>query len=343
MTELREKLIGVPSYLKDWALTFRGGVTILCLSIFLIIPILTQNVYYLEVIILALIYSIFAASWDLLAGYTGQVSFGHAIFFGLSGYAVSALLVFNNFSWWAAIIIGIIYAVVVGFIIGVICLRLKGPYLALGTMVIGMMFMNLFKIGKLKDILWGDEGISNVPALSSNSIIVYYVVLILMVISIVTLIQITKSNMGTIFKSIRDDEIGAEASGINTTKYKIIAFVISAAFAGLAGGLFVMYNRSVNPLIYQPLYSFMVLIMTALGGIATITGSVLGAFTFIILSQVLADLGQLDPTNPILAAFTTPAFVFSLLLIIIIRFVSKGILPVALEKLKDGWDILLGR
>jgi len=149
--------------------------------------------------------------------------------------------------------------------------------------------------------------------------------------------------MGTIFKSIRDDEIGSQASGINTTKYKIIAFVISAAFAGLAGGLFAMYNRSVNPLVYQPLYSFMVLIMTALGGIATITGSVLGAFTFIILGEVLSDLSSLDPTNPVLSAFTTPAFVFSLLLIIIIRFVSKGILSVALEKLKDGWDLLLGR
>ena len=236
-----EKVVGVPSYLKDWALTFRGGVTLVCLFIFFIIPIFTQNAYYLEVIILALIYSIFAASWDLLAGYTGQVSFGHAIFFGISGYMVSAFLVFNNYSWWTSLIIGVIYAVVIGFFIGVVCLRLKGAYLALGTMTIGLMFMNLFKIGKLKDILWGDEGISNVPALSTNSIITYYVVLILMVISIITLIQITKSNMGTIFKSIRDDETGSEASGINTTKYKIIAFVISAAFAGLAGGLFATF------------------------------------------------------------------------------------------------------
>jgi branched-chain amino acid transport system permease protein len=339
-----EKVKGVPSYLKDWALTFKGGVTILCMGFFILFPFLTQNDFYLQVIVLALIYSIFAASWDLLAGYTGQVSFGHAIFFGISSYTVSAFLVFNNFSWWLSLILGIIYAVVVGFLIGIVCLRLKGPYLALGTMTIGLLLQNLFRIGPLKHILWGDEGISNVPALSPNSVIVYYTVLVLMVISLIVIIQITKSNMGTIFKSIRDDETGSESSGINTTKYKIIAFIISAAFAGLAGGLFAMYNRSVNPLIYQPLYSFMVLIMAALGGIATITGSVLGAFTWVILSQVLLELSSLDVAdNPILAAFTTPAFVFSIMLILIIRFVSQGILSIALEKLKEGWDKLLGR
>jgi branched-chain amino acid transport system permease protein len=339
-----EKINGVPSYLKDWALNFKGGITLLCLGIFIIFPLFTQNEYYLQVIILCFIYSIFAASWDLLAGYTGKVSFGHAIFFGISAYTVSAFLVFNNFSWWSSLILGVIYAVVTGFLIGIVCLRLKGPYLAVGTMVIGLLFQNLFKIGPLKPLLWGDEGIPNVPPISTDSTLVYYIVLFLMVISIITMIQITKSNTGTIFKSIRDDEKGSEASGINTTRYKIIAFIISAGFAGLAGGLYAMYNRSVNPLIYQPLYSFMVLIMAALGGIATIKGSILGAFTWVILSQILVELSALKiAENPILAAFTTPAFVFSILLILIIRFVSEGILSFALEKLKETWDILLGR
>lgn len=339
-----DKVKGVPSYLKDWALTFRGGITILCLVIFFLFPLITQNEFYLQIIILCLIYSIFAASWDLLAGYTGKVSFGHAIFFGISAYAFSAFIKFNHFSWWLSLIIGIIYAVVLGFLIGIVCLRLKGPYLALGTMTIGLLFQNLFKMGPLKPLLWGDEGIPNVPSLSSNSVIVYYTIFIIMVISIIIMIQITKSDMGTIFKSIRDDETGSEASGINTTKYKIIAFMISAAFAGLAGVFFAMYNRSVNPLIYQPLYSFMVLIMTALGGIATISGPILGAFTWVILSQILEELHGLEvAANPILDAFTTPAFVFSILLILIIRFVSEGILSKALEKLKEGWDILLGR
>lgn len=340
---LRDKFSGIPNYLKDWVLTFKGGVTIIFLIVLFLIPILTQQVYYLEIFVLSMIFSIFAASWDFLAGFTGQVSFGHAIFFGLSAYMVSATMVFNNFSWWAALIVGISIAVLVGFIVGIICLRMKGPYLALGTMTIGIMFMNLFRIGPLKPWLWGDEGISSVPPLSSNSVTVFYITLIFMIISITMMIHISKSNMGTIMKSIRDDETGAEASGINTTKYKVIAFMISSLFAGVAGGFFAMYTRSVNPLIFQPYYSFIVLIMAALGGIATISGSALGAFTFILLNEILRDLGELDPTNPVLIIFTTPGFIFSLLLIFIIRFASKGIINSVLEKLKDLWDVLLGR
>ena len=341
--KIRKKFKGFPTYLKHWVFTFKGGTTLFCLLILFLFPIVTQNPYFLGIFILAMIYSIFAASWDFLAGFSGQVSFGHAIFFGLSAYGVSATLVFGNFTWWGALLVGVSIAVITGFIVGIICLRLKGPYLALGTMVIAIMLMDLFKIGQLKDYLWGDEGIINVPPLSSSSTVVYYTILIFMIITIVILIQITKTNIGTIFKSIRDDETGAEASGINTTKYKVIAFMISSAFAGLAGGFYAMYIRSVGPLIFQPLYSFYVLIMAALGGIATISGSALGAFTFIFLTEILRDMNLIDPTNTVLTAFSNPAFVFSILLIIIIRFVSGGILKPALERLKEVWDVLLGR
>jgi branched-chain amino acid transport system permease protein len=345
--KLKKTLSGFPGYLKDWAVTFKGGITIACVAVLFIVPLLTQNEFYLETIILAMIFSIFAASWDFLAGITGQVSFGHAIFLGLSGYAVSAMLVEFPFSpfvpWWGALLVGVFLSLVVGFIVGIICLRLKGPYLALGTMTIGVMLMNLFKIAEFKAVLWGDEGISGVPALSNDSVVVYIVVLILMIISIITMIQISKSNTGTILKSIRDDETGSESSGINTTKYKVIAFMISSFFAGLAGGLLAMYNRSVNPLIFQPLYSFLVLVMAAIGGIATISGSALGAFIYILLSEALRGLEELGTTNPLIHALSDPAFVFSIILILIIRFASEGILKSALERLKNFWDVLLGR
>jgi len=357
--KFQDKLVDFPKYLKEWAFTFKGAVSLFCLLILLLFPLVTQNAYFLGIFVHAMIFTIFAASWDFLAGFTGQVSFGHAIFFGLSAYGVGAALVEGlplpafvggrliwvtaYLPWWSALIFGLILSLIVGFVIGIICLRLKGPYLALGTMVIALMLMNLFKIGQLKDIFWADEGITGVPALSPNPLVVYYTLVIIMVSSIIILIQITKSKMGTIFRSIRDDDTGAEASGINITKYKVIAFIISGLFAGLAGGLFVMYNRSVNPLVFQPLYSFTVLIMAALGGIATISGSALGAFIFVFLSEVLRDLDKLAPANPILSAFSDPSFVFSILLILIIRFASEGILKSALERLKDLWDVLLGR
>jgi len=343
--QIRKKISGVPHYLKEWVFTFKAGLTLFCLLILFSFPILSQQVYYLEIMILAMIYAIYAASWDFLAGYTGQVSFGHAMFLGLSGYYVSAMMVFNNATWWGALIVGLLIAVGVGFIVGILCLRLKGPYLALGTMTMGVMLMNLYKIPKLKKYLWGDEGIPNVPALSPNSIVVYYTVLVMMIISFIVMIQITRSNMGTILKSIRDDETGAEASGINTTKYKVIAFMISSFFAGLAGGLIVMYNRSVNPLIFQPLFSFIVLVMAAMGGIATISGSALGAFIWVLLREFLTspELQKVVEGNEFLTILTRPTFLFSILLILIIRFASEGIVSAALERLKSLWDILLGR
>lgn len=340
---LRKKIIRFPYYLKDWVFTFKAGVTFFCLFILFSFPILSQNVFYLEILILTMIYAIFAASWDFLAGFTGQVSFGHAIFLGLSAYGVSAMMVFNNASWWVALIVGVLISVGFGFIVGIICLRLKGPYLALGTMTIGLMLMNLFKIPKFKKWLWGDIGIPGVPALSPNSVVVFYTVLIFMIISFIIMIQITKSNTGTILKSIRDDETGAEASGINTTKYKVLAFMISSLFAGLAGGLFAMYNRSVNPLIFQPYYSFIIVVIAAIGGIATISGSAVGAFIFILLSEFLKGLEFKGEVNPLITTLTEPTFLFSILLILIIRFASEGILTATLEKLKNLWDVVLGR
>ena len=327
---INSKIKEFPKYLQDWVKSFKGGLTVVCVIGLFMIPLITTSPYFLGIFMLAMIYSIFAASWDLLAGFVGKVSFGQAIFLGLSAYIVGALLKFNGYVWWAALIMGILFSVLIGLIIGGITLRLKGPYLALGTMVISIILQKLFALYQLKPILWGDEGISGVPALSSSAVVEYYIMLIFMIVSFIIMIKITKINLGTIFRSIRDDETGADASGINTVKYKIIAFMISSAFAGLAGGLFVMYNRAVNPLIFQPLYSFYALVMAALGGIATISGSALGAFLFVFMGEFVRD-------------FADPLFVFSIVLILIIRFASEGILRSALERLKDLWDVLIGR
>jgi branched-chain amino acid transport system permease protein len=326
----QEKLKEFPDYIRDWSKTFKGGLTIACLLGLIFFPFLTSNAYYLGIFILAMVFAIYAASWDFLAGFTGKVSFGHAIFLGISGYMVSYLLVFLNFTWWIAILMGVIVACLFGLFIGSITLRLKGPYLALGTMVFGIIMQRIFALHQLKPILFGDEGISGVPTFSDNIVVIYYVYLIFMVFSLIIMLKITKLNVGIIFRSIRDDETGAEASGINTTRYKIGAFMISSLFAGLAGALLALYNGSINPLIFQPLYSFYALVMAAMGGLATIVGATLGAFIFIFLGEIVRDLAD-------------PLFIFSIILIIIIRFASEGILNDAIEKIKDFWDLLLGR
>ena len=154
-------------------------------------------------------------------------------------------------------------------------------------------------------------------------------------IEFILIIAIAKSNFGTILKSIRDDERGSDASGINTTKYKIFAFMISGFFAGIAGALFAMHYRGVNPAFFQPLYSFYAIVMAALGGIATISGSALGAFFFVIVTRIFENIEVFADVEPL--------FFFSIILILAIRFAERGIITPIIERIKDLWDLLLGR
>jgi len=163
-----------------------------------------------------------------------------------------------------------------------------------------------------------------------------------MCISILILTHLVKSKLGTIFRAIRDDETGTSASGINTTKYKILAFLISGFFAGIAGGLFALRFSGVNPGVFQPLYSFYAIIMVAVGGLATISGAALGAFIFVFLGEILRLLGDI-PELEALGGFAEPIFIFSVLLILIIRFAEHGLLKPMLERLQDLWDLVLGR
>lgn len=338
MQKFSKKIKDSTNFLKSWFGTFTGGLTLVCVIGFFLVPLITQNQYYLGIFIIASIFAIFAASWNFLAGFVGQVSFGHAIFLGMGGYGTAILIKYFNYHWLPSLLFGAIVATLIAMVIGIPCLRLKGPYLALGTMAMSVFLLAFFMNEELAKIFnslagfqwFGEPGVPVVPRISPNPVEIYFSYLIVMIICLVIMILIGKSKMGTIFRSIRDDETGAEASGINITKYKIIAFMISGFFGGIAGGLFAMQSFNVTPMFFQPLYSFYAIIMTSIGGIATISGSAFGAYIFFILEAILLDLWD-------------PVFIFSIILILIIRFADMGLLRPALERLKDLWDFLLGR
>jgi branched-chain amino acid transport system permease protein len=311
---------------KIWARTFRGSITLFSLAGLLLIPI-TGNQYLTTVLVTAMIYSIFAASWDFLAGFAGQISFGHAAFFGISAYFTAAFVEFARVHWTLSLFIGAGYAVIFSLLIGIPCLRLKGPYLALGTLAFALILWNLFLTGTW---LGGTEGISGLPSLG-NIFLVFYIVAVFMIASLIIMRAIVDSRLGTILKAIRDDETCADASGINTTTYKLIAFMISGFFAGIAGGLFALHLTAVNPAVFQTLYSFYAIIMAAIGGMVTIYGSVIGAFLFTVLSEFL---------RPLAAA---SLLIFATILILIVRFWEEGVMNPVLEGVQDAWDIIRRR
>jgi len=326
MASLSIDLISMVNRFRVWALTFRGSITLFCLLGLLLVP-LTGNEYLTTIIITSMILAIFAASWDLLAGFAGQVSFGHSAFFGIAGYVTAAFVRFLGYHWVIALLAGAGMAVVFSLLIGIPCLRLKGPYLALGTLAFSLVLYRLFLTGTW---LGGTEGISGLPR-AENPYLVFYAIAGFMVVSLVAMRAIADSRLGTVMKAIRDDELCADASGINTTVYKLLAFMISGFFAGIAGAIFVLDTTAVNPAIYQPLYSFYAIIMASIGGIATIYGSIIGAFLFIILSEVL---------RPLAAA---ALLIFAALLILIIRFAEEGVMNPVLEKVQELYDKIRGR
>ncbi|MFW9835010.1 MAG: branched-chain amino acid ABC transporter permease [Candidatus Thorarchaeota archaeon] len=311
---------------KIWARTFRGSITLFSLAGLLLVPI-SGNQYLTTVLVTAMIFSIFAASWDFLAGFAGQISFGHAAFFGISAYFTAAFVEFAGVHWTLSLFIGAGYAVVFSLLIGIPCLRLKGPYLALGTLAFALILWNMFLTGTW---LGGTEGISGLPSLG-NIFLVFYIVAVFMIASLIIMRAIVDSRLGTILKAIRDDETCADASGINTTTYKLIAFMISGFFAGIAGGLFALHLTAVNPAVFQTLYSFYAIIMAAIGGMVTIYGSVIGAFLFTVLSEFL---------RPLAAA---SLLIFATILILIVRFWEEGVMNPVLEAIQDLWDIIRRR
>ncbi len=346
--KIKEKMRDLPGYLKSWVTTFSGGLTVVCLAILTVLPFLSTDQsfinFFLPHFTLALIFAIFAASWDLLTGISGQISFGHAIFFGISGYLCAYLIDYQNFPIWLSIILGSLGAVFFGLLIGIPCLRLKGPYLALGTLVFSLILLKLFLLGSLSHIFFGSEGISGLPSLSENPIVEYLIVFISAIVIFIVLIQISKSKLGTIFKSIRDDETGADASGINTTRYKIYAFMISALIAGLAGAYYALSTTSVNPSgNFGLVISFFAILMASLGGLTTIIGAALGSFFFIFFEYILIEIGVVE-----IGAFAFDVglwkfAIFAIILITVVRFAEHGILRPILEHLKDFWDVLMGR
>jgi branched-chain amino acid transport system permease protein len=322
----RESFISYVQRFRVWAVSFRGGISLLSLVGLLLVPLLGSQ-YLSKVVITGMILAIFAASWDLLAGFAGQISFGHAAFFGISGYFTAAFVKYFGAPWYLALFIGAGYAVIFSILIGVPCLRLKGPYLALGTLAFALIMFNLFFSGTW---LGGTEGISGLRSLGSVAI-VFYVIAAFMVGSLIIMRAIVDSRLGTILKAIRDDEVGADATGINTTTYKLIAFMVSGLFAGISGGLFVLDTTAVNPALFQPLYSFYAIIMASIGGIATIYGSIIGSFLYVLLSEFL---------RPLAAA---SLLIFATILILIIRFADEGVMNPFLEHVQDLWDMIRGK
>jgi len=290
----------------------RTAVLVFCL-ILLLLPAIMSDSYTLRILILASIYAIFAASWDLLSGFTGQMNLGHALFFGVAAYTSAIVNVNVGLPIWGTIPLGIIAAVLAGLLIGIPCLRLRGPYLALATMAFPLILIGV--VFAFPDITGGELGIGGRDPLPGSRMVIYYTTVPLMLILGFAMWKITNSKTGLLFHAIREDEVAARASGINTTKYKLLAFCLSGFFAGIAGGLYAHFEPVVDWGTLGLLLSFQAIIWAVFGGIATIYGPIAGVFILFPLMEYLRD-----------ALPEARMLLFAIIVMLVLLFMPEGLI-----------------
>ena len=239
--------------------------------------------FWQGMIISMLILGIFAMSYDLLLGFTGILSFGHAMFFGTGGYVV-AILIGKNFDWplgWALLAV-LVIALLQSLIFGVLSLRVKGVYLAMVTLAFAEMFYILALAGDFRQYTGADDGLHGFPVPSYLSATdhrtrFYYLALIFFVVVFLAAKRLVESPTGRVMIAARDNENRATMIGYHTFWYKLISFVAAGIFAALAGALSALYNVSITPAVLSVTSTIDALAMTIIGGVGTLVGPIIGA------------------------------------------------------------------
>jgi branched-chain amino acid transport system permease protein len=315
----------------------------LAFLIFIILPLvpLTQlNLGILQKLTYMNIIAILAVSWDLLVGRTGQISMGHAVFYGVGAYG--AALLFKYFGWpaWMTIPISLLVSVGIAVAIGLPCLRVKGPYLALVTLslplaVTGFLFY-------FSGVFGADIGIplNRMFPISigfrGQFVVNYYLSFILMAISAVIIYRIATSRTGVVFVSLLDDELASKACGINVTKYKLMAFAISGLFGSLAGSVQAYFTSRVAPIYFDVSISLLPIIVTIVGGIGTIYGPLVGTYIYYLLTEYVFPtiVNYVAPQYSQYTGFISSVIFMSLVVIFVIRW-PRGIARAIVDKLAD--------
>jgi branched-chain amino acid transport system permease protein len=277
-----------------------------------LLPVFYSNAFALYIMTLANTFAVVAVSWDFFTGLTGRFNFGQALFFGVGSYAAGFMSLNLRYGPLVNIPLAGGAAVVIGVAFGYPTLRLKGPYFALATLIFPLIAGDL--TFSLSSVFGGEHGLYGLTSISDSYVVQYYGSLLLMLVTVIVLIYLASSRLGLALESIRDDERAASATGMNVTKYKLIAYVISAFFTGMAGAYQAQMFKFVGPNTFSSNISFEVIAMTIIGGIATMVGPILGAYLLVV---VLDGLGISSDIS---------VLTYGLLLMVMVLIFPEGVL-----------------
>ena len=279
-------------------------------------PFLFQARYAQHVLILILLYVTLGSAWNILGGFAGQLSLGHAAFFGIGAYSAAIISSKSSLSPWLGMLVGPLFVLPLASLVGWICFRLRGPYFTLATIAIGEM-VRLVALN-WRGLTGGAVGVVIPPSIFSGSDkLPYYFVILVIACGTVTLSYlISRRKLGYYLLAIREDQETAESIGINTTRYKLVALSISAALTAVAGAFYANYFLFVSPDVVLPLsLSVEIVLMAIIGGLGTVQGPVIGAILLKLSLELFRH--QFKDAN---------LLIYGLLLVLVILFLPEGLL-----------------
>ncbi|MGD6833762.1 branched-chain amino acid ABC transporter permease [Sutcliffiella halmapala] len=268
------------------------------------------------------LFAIFAMSYDILLGYTGIVSFGHAMFFGIGAYSTGVML--KHFdstiaTLLLAVLVGAVIAAVISYLVGMLSLRLKSHFYAMLTLAFSGLFLVVAE--KWRSLTFGNDGFTfSIPDPLKDRMTLYFVALIMMAVIFLLLRRFTLSPLGRVLQAIRENENRTESLGFHVLHYKVIASVVAGVVASFAGSLYVLTLRFVNTSVFAVDVTLDALLMTIIGGVGTLVGAILGAGLIEFAHHWLTDLAKVH------WIFERWIIFFGILYILVVMFFPQGII-----------------
>lgn len=296
-----------------------------------------SNSFMLSVMILIGLYSIVTSGLTMLMGYAGQISLGHAAFYGIGAYSAAIVTGTYGLPSILGIIAGVVVASLIAAIIGIPTLKLKENYLALATLGFGIIIFVFFK--EFKTLTGGLNGFFGIPSFEvfdfsfNTDMKFYYLVWLVLLLSILFSSNIIHSRVGRALRSIHGSDIAANSIGVNIQQYKLKVFILSAIYASIAGSLYAHYVSFINPELFTAMESINLLIMVVIGGSSSIWGGMIGAVVYVLLNEGLKDI---VPTILPSVGGEFQIIFFGILLVVILIYMPQGLAPV-LGKL---WNLI---
>jgi branched-chain amino acid transport system permease protein len=291
------------------------------LFVFLIIAIFPWlvggNEYYISILIFLGINGIITMGLSLLMGYTGQISLGHAGFFGLGAYSSGILTTQYSIHPLAAFLAGIFLSAIIAFLVGKPTLRLKGHYMAVATLGFGEILFIVFN--ELSPLTGGPSGLSGIPTLtfmgySLEGARYLYIVWGFVILLLLFSLNVINSRVGRALRAVHGSEIAANAMGVDASRYKVQVFVLSAVYASIAGSLYAHFVTFISPSSFSLMFSILLLMMVVVGGAETIWGALLGAMVLTLLPEYLRGLEDFE------------VLAYGGILMVVLLFMPQGIL-----------------